>query len=46
MRELIESHIRNSRWWKAVYDCGEDLPILNNMSDADLLELFEYTVTH
>lgn len=46
MRNLVISTIRSSRKWQACIDGGmeEDLVLLENVSDEDLLEMYDYYV--
>lgn len=46
MRNFVISVIRSSRKWKACIDNGieEDLPLLENASDEDLLDYYDFYV--
>lgn len=46
MRTYIISIIRNSRKWQACIDNGMEgeLPLLENMSDEGVLEMYDYYV--
>ena len=46
MRNLVISMIRSSRKWQAcIYNGMEDeLPLLENVSDEELLEMYDYYV--
>ena len=46
MRTYIISRIRSSSKWQACIDNGmeDELPLLENMSDEDVLDMYDYYV--
>lgn len=46
MRNFVISVIRSSSKWQACIDNGmeEDLPLLENVSDEDLLDIYDFYV--
>ena len=46
MRELIIDRIKSSRCYTKLYEAGEETPLLNLMPNEELLEYYDFCMSH
>lgn len=46
MRELVINKIKSSRCYIKLYEAGEKTPLLNLMTNEDLLDYYDFCMSH